>query len=83
MIINSTYTYASLLNAMREAFENGVDFDRRAWWDRQILSLRHYHRNPIPEGGEDYPYDEDGGWLPGKEWLHKIEDGQEPENLKT
>ncbi len=76
MIINSTYTYGSLLNAMRLAFENGFKSDPKAFWEESILELKYYDKNPIPEGGEEYPYDEKGGWLPGKEWLQDIEDGK-------
>lgn len=76
MIINSTFTYGSLLNAMRDGFERHVKDDPVVFWERCILSLKYYDKNPIPKGGEEYPYDEKGGWLPGKEWLQDIEDGK-------
>lgn len=76
MIINSTFDYAMLLYAMRDGFDRQVDDDPRAYWERAIHSLRTYDKNPIPEGGEDYPYDDTGGWLAGKEWLQEIEDGR-------
>ncbi len=74
MVINSRYTYEALLYSMREAFDKGFKSDPRAFWKEGILSLKYYDKNPIPEGGEDYPYDEKGGWLSGKEWLQEIED---------